>query len=50
MLVVEGVGAGRREVAHLLDGVLWVQPTSARRSAVTGPGSGSKQARLPRRT
>ncbi len=29
LLVVEGVGAGRRELAHLLDAVVWVQSDSA---------------------
>lgn len=37
LVIVEGVGAGRRELAHLLDGVVWVETPpaeSARRDEV----------------
>ena len=32
LLIVEGVGAGRRETAHLVDAVVWVQSDAAARN------------------
>ena len=44
LLVVEGVGAGRREAAHLLDSLIWVQSDereAARRSPISVQVAGS---------
>lgn len=40
LVIVEGVGAGRRELAHLLDGVVWVETDRA----VTGRRDAARMA------
>jgi hypothetical protein len=44
LLIIEGVDAGRREAAHLVDALIWVQSDRKKPSAGAWPGSGSQGA------
>ena len=46
LLIIEGVGAGRREAAHLIDALIWVQSDQARsRAPEPGPGRAGEAGR-----
>jgi len=45
LLIIEGDGAGRREVAHLIDTLIWVQADERGRTAHCRPGGRSPRGR-----